>query len=237
MKSIKAWLVLAMAAIVVACANTSNYMEQGGSTWNVGGTLDVISGGTFKLAGTAVTSSAAELNLIDGSTAGTAVASKAAVLGANKNLDTLVIADGGLKLGAGAGTAVTATAAELNKLDAAPFTVTTVSTTPASGSCAVQFAFKDAAGVAVAAPVSGTGYLSTSATGLTHNAAGTSIAVLTNGALTTGGATADVGPFFHYTTTAAGLLGATVTSGAGTYYVAFRLPNGYLAMSDAIVVN
>lgn len=65
-------------------------------------------------AGTAVTSTAAELNLVDGSVAGTAVASKALALGADKNVDTLAIADGGLKLGAGAGTAVTATAAELN---------------------------------------------------------------------------------------------------------------------------
>ncbi|MBI2952806.1 MAG: hypothetical protein HYY30_00700, partial [Chloroflexi bacterium] len=64
-----------------------------------------------------VTASAAELNLLDGSVAGTAVASKALVLGADKNVDVLAIADGGLKLGAGAGTAVTATAAELNALD------------------------------------------------------------------------------------------------------------------------
>ena len=58
-----------------------------------------------------------ELNLIDGSIAGTAVASKALVLGANKNIDTIVIADGGLMLGAGAGTSVTSTAAEINYLD------------------------------------------------------------------------------------------------------------------------
>lgn len=54
-----------------------------------GGIIDVESGGYFKIAGTTVTSSAAELNLIDGSTAGTAVASKAAVLGTTKNLDSL----------------------------------------------------------------------------------------------------------------------------------------------------
>jgi hypothetical protein len=66
------------------------------------------------LAPVSTTSSTAELNLIDGSVAGTAVASKALVLGANKNVDTLAIADSGLKLGAGAGTAVTATAAEIN---------------------------------------------------------------------------------------------------------------------------
>jgi hypothetical protein len=58
-----------------------------------------------------------ELAAVDGVVAGTSSANKAAVLGANKNLDTLVIADGGLKLGAGAGTAVTATAAELNLID------------------------------------------------------------------------------------------------------------------------
>lgn len=77
----------------------------------------VIADGGLKLgsgAGTAVSSTAAELNFNDGSVAGTAVASKTLVLGANKNVDTLAVADGGLKLGAGAGTAVNATAAEIN---------------------------------------------------------------------------------------------------------------------------
>lgn len=63
-----------------------------------------------------VTATAAQLNRTAVTTAGTAEASKVAVLGANKNLDTLVIADSGLKLGSGAGTAITATAAELNML-------------------------------------------------------------------------------------------------------------------------
>lgn len=65
----------------------------------------------------ALTSTATELNFLNTSVAGTAVASKALVLGSNKNIDTLSIVDGGLKLGAGAGTAVTSTAAELNLLD------------------------------------------------------------------------------------------------------------------------
>ena len=73
-------------------------------------------------AGTAVTATAAELNLLDTSVAGTAVASKALVLGADKNIDTIAIADSGLRLGSGAGTAVTATAAELNKCDGIPAT-------------------------------------------------------------------------------------------------------------------
>lgn len=71
--------------------------------------------GGIKIGGVSVTASAAELNLIDGSVAGTAVASKALALGANKNVDVLAVAD--LKLGSGAGTSVTATAAELNLLD------------------------------------------------------------------------------------------------------------------------
>lgn len=57
----------------------------------------------------------AELGLLQSLTAGTVSANKALVVGADKNLDTLAIADGGLKLGSGAGTAVTATATELNE--------------------------------------------------------------------------------------------------------------------------
>lgn len=66
--------------------------------------------------GTAVTSTAVELNTVAGVAAGTATASKALVLGTDKNIDTIVIAASGLKIGSGAGTAVTATAAELNKV-------------------------------------------------------------------------------------------------------------------------
>jgi hypothetical protein len=61
-----------------------------------------------------LTASAAELNKLDNVTAGTVTASKAVVVGAQKNVDVLAVAD--LKLGAGAGTSVTATAAEINKL-------------------------------------------------------------------------------------------------------------------------
>jgi hypothetical protein len=63
-----------------------------------------------------VTSSAAELNYIDTSVPGTSVASKALVLGANKNTDVLALPVSGLKIGPGAGTAVSASAAEINKL-------------------------------------------------------------------------------------------------------------------------
>ena len=57
--------------------NTSNYHEQGGARTVIGGSLDVASGGdldiesggALKLAGTEVTSSADELNALDGITA------------------------------------------------------------------------------------------------------------------------------------------------------------------------
>ena len=128
----------------MAYENTLVHFEQGGATLDVesGGALNVKSGGALQIAGTAVTASATELNaltsqgmvaadaaklhaitstavelsLTHNSVAGSAIASAAAVLGANKNLDMLAIADGGLALGAGAGTAVTSTAAELNIL-------------------------------------------------------------------------------------------------------------------------
>jgi len=130
------------------------------------------------------------------------------------------------------GVAVLPTAAELNTLDGVPATMTTA-TTPASGSCAVQLVFKDAAGVTMAIPTSGLLYLSEVATGLTQDLADTSLAVLTNGALTNvGGA----GPSL-FTTTAAGLLGLTITAAADSYWVVVVLPNGKLLISDECVVN
>ena len=90
-------------------------------------TLDV-KASRLAIGGTAVTVTAAEINAMAGTglsatelgyldtvVAGTVTASKALVVGANKNVDVLAIADSGLKLGSGAGTAVDATAAELNQ--------------------------------------------------------------------------------------------------------------------------
>ena len=109
----------------------------------------------------------------------------------------------------------------------------TTTATPASGSCGVQFVFKDGAGVTMAVPSSGICYISEVATGLTHDLADTTFAVLTNGALTNiGGA----GPSL-YTTTAAGLLGVTITAAADDYYVVFVLPSGLLLISTVCTVN
>lgn len=113
------------------------------------------------------------------------------------------------------------------------FNTITTTATAASGSCAVQFVFKDASGNVITAPVSGLVYLSEVATGLTHDLADTTLAVLTNGALTNiGGA----GPSL-FTTTAAGLLGMTITAAADDYYVVFVKPDGSLLISDVCTVN
>ena len=113
------------------------------------------------------------------------------------------------------------------------FASITTATTPASGSCAVQFVFKDASGNAVTEPVAGMMYLSEVATGLTHDLANTTLDVLTNGALTNiGGA----GPSL-FTTTAAGLLSMTITAAADDYWVVFVKPDGSLLISDVCVVN
>ena len=113
------------------------------------------------------------------------------------------------------------------------FASVTTTATPASGSCAVQFVFKDVSGNALTAPVSGLLYLSEVATGLTHNLADTTLAVLTNGALTNLGS---AGPSL-FTTTAAGLLGLTITAVADDYWVVFVKPDGSLMISSVCTVN
>ena len=130
---------------------------------------------------------------------------------------------------------VTATAAELNLNDGGWASFSTTAT-PASGSCGVQFVFKDAAGTAMTVPACGTFYLSESATGLTVDAADTSVAVLTNGVVTivdTGAA-----KYYNYVTSAAGLLGLTITANADDYYVCFQHPTkGIVVVSGKCTVS
>ena len=105
--------------------------------------------------------------------------------------------------------------------------------TPASGSCGVQFTFKDVNGDALTEPVAGLLYLSEVETGLSVDLADTTLAVLTNGALVNvGGA----GPSL-FVSTAAGALGLTITAAADDYYVCFVTPSGRLLISDVCTVN
>ena len=64
---------------------------------------------TLEIAGTALTSTAAELNLIDGSSAGTVVNSKAVIYGSSGEVNATTLQIGG--------TSITSTAAELNLID------------------------------------------------------------------------------------------------------------------------
>jgi len=110
------------------------------------------------------------------------------------------------------------------------FDSVTTAATPASGSCAVQFVFKDVSGNTITSPVAGTFYLSEVATGLEVDVADTGVAVLTNGAVTimdTG-----VASYYQFITSAAGLLGVTITASADDYYIVFVKPDGSLLISD-----
>lgn len=106
------------AAVHFPAGGDEMVVEAGGQvTVRAGGEVDIEAGGSLKVAGVALTPSAAEYNRLAGVQPGTAAASKAAVLGATKNLDTLGLPVSGLMIGAsGAEVAVDRTAAELNLL-------------------------------------------------------------------------------------------------------------------------
>lgn len=128
---------------------------------------------------------------------------------------------------------VTATTAEINLSDGVANSFTTTAT-PATGSVGVQFVFKQADGTAsITTPLSGFGYICTANDGLTTKSV-TSVAALTNGRVLN---IPTVTSLFHFTTTAAGLLGITITASAGSYYVAFILPNGKIAVSSVCTIN
>ena len=128
---------------------------------------------------------------------------------------------------------VTATTAEINLSDGVANSFTTTAT-PATGSCGVQFVFRQANGTtSITTPFSGFGYVCSAADGLTTKAV-TSIAALTNGRVLN---VPTVTSLFNFTTTAAGLLGITITASAGSYYVAFILPNGKIAVSSVCTIN
>ncbi len=232
---------------------TSNYSEQGGAREVIGGSLDIISGGDldiesgadFKIAGTKVSATAAELDNLDGPVAGTASASKAVVLGTNKNLDVLVIADGGFSLGAGAGTAVTATAAELNSLasytgttaalnavDNAPVSFTFGIASAGANVSEITITAKDADSNTVAAPLLCTVWLSDAATGvgLTGTAASGTVQAKSASGADFGVLTAKKAIIAQTLATGIYILEITDSSKT-TYYVCAQAPNGAVSIS------
>ena len=126
------YILLLLALVLVASAATAqppgtNYSEQGAKRWVVQGSLDVASGGdldiesgaSLKFAGTALTSSAAELNYLDVTAIGTAQASKALICDANIDISGIrnlgatgtatvgILSVGGGYTGSGLGVAAT----------------------------------------------------------------------------------------------------------------------------------
>ena len=112
-----------------------------------------------------------------------------------------------------------------------PVASVAIATTPATGSCAVQCTFSDPDAVQIAHVAAGLMYISNSAG--TAIAAATSVATLTNGAIQE----LVAGKVDLFITSAAGLLGFTLTAGTGTYYASFVLPNGRVITTGAIVCN
>jgi hypothetical protein len=101
--------------------------------------------------------------------AGTVEASKLVLLGTNKNIDTIALPVSGLKIGAGAGTSVSATAAELNVNAGVTAGTTTASKTVVAG------AAKNLDTLSVALPRFGTAGIEAA---LTAHAGGTQAAAL-----------------------------------------------------------
>jgi len=126
--------------------------------------------------------------------------------------------------------AMTPVTAELNTL-AGIVASATMASTPASGSCAVQLTLKDSAGATMARKTAGLLYVSNA--GGTAIAGATSVAVLTNGAIEE----LVAGKVDLFISSAAGLLGFTLTAAAGSYYASLVLPNGSVITTAAIVVN
>jgi len=166
---------------------------------------------------------------VQGVTPGTSAASKALSLDGSSNLNGVAIAN--ITASGTYNAALTATAAEANLNHLQTASVTTVSTTPASGSCAAQFQFKNAAAGNIAAVTPFLMYVSDVSGDLSTAVSG--ITALTNGVLVQ----LVTGRNIMGTTNATGQIGITLSGSAGTYYVTFLLPNGKTAISSALVVN
>jgi hypothetical protein len=216
-------------------SDVMDFQVDSGETWTVasGGVLNVASGGALQVAGAAITASAAEINKLTSVVAGTASASKAAVLGANKNLDTLVVAAGGLKLGSGAGTAVTAVAAELNKLSGAPLDATFVVGADAGTTVTVNIQLVDGAGAATAVRGSVFAYLSDDANGdsIVATAPSGGWAAGTDGVLIP----VVAGKAAHLVSEADGDIDVVITeAGTKNLYLILVMPTGKLVASTVI---
>lgn len=166
---------------------------------------------------------------VDGVTLGTPAASKVLTLNGSSQLSGVAI--GNITAAGTLYSNLTATAADLNENTNQLADVSTVSTTPASGTCEAQFQFVDADAANLAAVTPALCFISTSA-GVIDSAV-TGLAVATNGALSE----LVTGQVALVTCSATGTFGVTVTASAGSYYLTFVLANNKIAISDELVVN
>ena len=152
--------------------------------------------------------------------------------------DTSVESGGSLDIESGgtfkiAGTAVTASAAELNKLDAAPFDVDFTIGSEAGNVINVGLQLNDAGGTALATRASVFAYLSDDANGdsLAGTAPDGGWAIGTDGLLMS----VEANKSAMLVSEADGDIDINITeSGADTWYLVVVLPNGLLTASGAI---
>ena len=194
--------------------------------------------------GTLMASLEAGTNDLTPSVAGTVEASKMLLVGANKELDALVIADGGLSLGSGAGTAVTSTAAELNLLDgvvagdiamiqrqAADAVMVVGTEVPDTINVTIQLQDGDAVDLTTASGV--LAYLSDDADGssVTATAPTGGVAIGVDGLAIP----IVAGKYFQLVSEADGDIDLDIIdTGTPTFYLVVIMPNGDLVVSSAI---
>lgn len=185
------------------------------------------------------TVSTAEMAVIDGVTAGTVTASKAIVVDANKHIDTLGIANGGLKLGvSGSETAVAATGAELNLNDDQVANVTMAAAAGAANVSEITCTLKDAAGATIASPRPLLFWLSDAATGagLTATTASGAVTAKAANGQDMGALTAKKAFMFQPLATGIGIVSITDTAKTG-FYPCVQLPNGKVVVGTQLVTG
>jgi hypothetical protein len=187
------------------------WMIEGEIEVQSGGVIDIESGASLKIAGTAVTSTAAELNVLHG-------------IPSTLTSAELAILDG-----------VTATKNEINILDGQAASATITLGDEDGGVRTVTIQLKDGNGANVAAATGLRCYLATAATGQelgAISAAGMAIASAGKGLFIANGSSKIDGTLVSDAT---GLINAQITGDAGeTYYLILILPNGKISASAAI---
>jgi len=221
-------LALAGAALAGIKPSQSGRVQtvEAGTTLSVAGTLDIPSGGVFKVGGTTVTSSAAELNGVDGVTASAAELNL--LDGVTSSTAELNIVDG-----------VTSTAAEITaNSDGVASTITFAAAAGAANVAEVTVTMKDGAGGTVAAVQNLDLWLSDAATCEGLTGVTTSGAVAAKGASGTDLATYTAKKALRVQTLATGVYILSITDTAKTgFYVCGQAPATGKSVASAQLIT